>query len=136
MIEGKYKHITETLFERFKKAFPDVIDRVRFLPAMSKEDFLSLLMVADAVLDTPFFGGGNTSLETFFCGVPVVTLPGRFLRDRLTLALYKQMGIMDCVAKDAQSYIEIAFRLATDKTWRDKIKKNIIDCSDVLYEDI
>jgi len=63
-------------------------------------------------------------------------LPGRFLRDRLTLALYKQMGIMDCIAKDAQSYIEIAFRLANDKAWRDKIKKNIIDRSDVLYEDI
>ena len=136
LIEGKYKHITETLFERFKKVFPDEIDRVRFLPAMPKEDFLSLVIVADAVLDTPFFGGGNTSLEAFICGVPVVTLPGRFLRDRLTLALYKQMGIMDCIAKDAQSYIEIAFRLANDKTWRDKIKKNIVDRSGVLYEDI
>ena len=124
------------LRDRFSCTFPDVIDRVRFLPVMPTNDCLSLLKIADVILDTPYFGGGNTSLESFACGVPVVTWPGEFMRDRLTLALYKQMGITDCVANNAQSYLEIAYRLANDKTWSDKIKDKIRASADVLYEDI
>ncbi|MGR3303931.1 MAG: tetratricopeptide repeat protein [Candidatus Scalindua sp.] len=136
LIEGKHKHWTKLLHDRFSRTFPDVIDRVRFLPPMPAKDFLSLLMVSDVNLDTPYFGGGNTSLESFACNVPVVTWPGKFLRDRLTLALYKQMGFMECVADNAQSYLDIAYRLANDKTWRDEIKDKIRANSDVLYEDI
>jgi predicted O-linked N-acetylglucosamine transferase (SPINDLY family) len=46
------------------------------------------------------------------------------------------MGIMDCVADNAQSYLDIAFRLANDKTWRDEIRDKIRANADVLYEDI
>ncbi|MDO8123228.1 MAG: hypothetical protein Q6364_02470 [Candidatus Hermodarchaeota archaeon] len=136
LIEGKHEHWTKMLRDRFAGAFPDAIDRVRFLPRMTREDFLSLLMVADVVLDTIHFGGGNTSLEAFALGVPIVTLPGRFLRGRLTLALYKQMGVMDCVARSVESYVNLALRLANDKTWRDEIRAKIRGRADVLYEDM
>ena len=125
LIEGKYRHWTKLLLDRFAIAFPDVFDRVRFLPLMPTKDFLSLLKLADVILDTPYFCGGSTSLESFACGAPIVTWPGEFMRNRLTLALYKQMGIMDCVADNAQSYLDIAFRLANDKTWRNEIKDKI-----------
>ncbi len=136
LIEGKHKYWTKLLQDRFAIAFPDVFDRVRFLPMMPTKDFLSLLKMADVVLDTPYFGGGSTSLESFACGAPIVTWPGAFMRDRLALALYKQMNIMDCVADNAQSYLDIAFRLANDNTWRDEIKDKIRANADVLYEDI
>ncbi|MFQ5787210.1 MAG: tetratricopeptide repeat protein [Thermodesulfobacteriota bacterium] len=136
LIEGKHKYWTKLLQDRFLSAFPDVFDRVRFLPMMPTKDFLSLLKTADVILDTPYFGGGSTSLESFACGAPIVTWPGGFVRDRLTLALYKQMEIMDCVADNAQSYLDIAFRLANNKTWRDEIKDKIRVNADVLYEDI
>jgi predicted O-linked N-acetylglucosamine transferase (SPINDLY family) len=130
--EGKHKHWTELLQDRFSRAFPDVIDRVRFLPRMH---YFSLLRTADVILDTPYFGGGSTSLESFACGMPIVTWPGEFMRDRLTLALYKQMGVMDCVANNAQSYLKISYRLANDKIWRDEIRGEIRANADVLYED-
>ncbi|MGR3303745.1 MAG: O-linked N-acetylglucosamine transferase family protein, partial [Candidatus Scalindua sp.] len=136
LIEGKQKHWTKLLQDRFSSAFPDVFDRVKFLPMMPTKDFLSLLKLADVILDTPYFGGGNTSLESFACGAPIVTWPGEFMRDRLTLALYKQMGIMDCVADNARSYLDIAFRLANDKTWREEIRDKIRANSDCLFEDI
>jgi predicted O-linked N-acetylglucosamine transferase (SPINDLY family) len=136
LIEGKHEHWTKLLQDRFLSAFPDVFDRVRFLPMMPAKDFLSLLKLADVILDTPYFGGGNSSLESFACGAPIVTWPGEFMRDRLTLALYKQMGIMDCVADNAQSYLDIAFRLANDKVWREEIRGKIRANADVLYEDI
>lgn len=34
-------------------------------------------------------------------GVPVVTLPAKFIRGRFALAIYRQMGYTDLVADDA-----------------------------------
>jgi len=136
LIQGKCKHWMQLLRDRFGSVFPEEMDRVRFLPHMPMDDFLSLLRVADVVLDTICFGGGNTSLEAFACDVPVVTLPSEFLRGRLTLALYKQMGVTDCVAKHAQSYVDIALRLANDRSWRDEIRRRIHTNASLVYEDI
>ncbi len=136
LIQGKYKHWAQLLRDRFMGVFPESLDRVRFLPIIPLDQFLSLLRVADVLLDTTCFGGGNTTLEAFACGVPVVTLPSEFLRGRLTLALYKQMGVMDCVAEDSQSYVKIALRLANDRNWRDEIRSKINENANVLFEDI
>ena len=136
LIEGMHENWTRLLHDRFTNAFPDVIDRVKFLPRMPKNDYMSLLQIADVLLDTPYFGGGNTSLEAFACKIPLVTWPGEYLCSRLTLALYRQMDIMDCVASDAQSYIKIAYRLANDATWRDEIAGKIEAKADCLFENI
>jgi predicted O-linked N-acetylglucosamine transferase (SPINDLY family) len=97
---------------------------------------MSFLRVADVLLDTPHFTGGYSSLLAFACGVPIVTWPGAYMRGRLTMALYRQMNFMDCIAEDAQSYVDIALRAANDKTWADEIRAKIRSRSDVLFEDI
>jgi len=136
LTEGKHAAWTEMLQDRFSGTFPDVTDRVKFLPRLPRDDYMSLLNIADVLLDPPHYGGGNTSLEAFAFGIPLVTLPGDFLRSRLTLALYRQMDIMDCVAYDAQTYIEIAYRLANDAAWRSEIADKINSKADCLFEDI
>ncbi|MBC8548192.1 MAG: tetratricopeptide repeat protein, partial [Candidatus Brocadiales bacterium] len=136
LIEGKHKTWTEMLLNRFSGVFPDVIDRVKFITRMQMDDYMSLLNIADVLLDPPHYGGGNTSLEAFAFGIPLVTWPGEFLRSRLTLALYRQMNIMDCVAYDSQTYLEIAYRLANDPTWRNEITGKIKAKADCLFENI
>lgn len=66
--------------------------------AHASQELLSMLKVADVVLDTFPFGGGVTSLQAFAMGTPLVALPSKFLRGRLTLALFRQMG---CIGKVA-----------------------------------
>jgi predicted O-linked N-acetylglucosamine transferase (SPINDLY family) len=136
LFHGPKQHWTEILRERFLSVFPDQIDRVQFLDRMPFEDFLSFLTLTDVVLDTPHFSGGHTSLITFACDAPIVTWPGSFMRGRLTLAMYKQMGVMDCVAQDPKSYVDIALRLANDKDWREEVVGKIQAHAHVLYEDI
>jgi tetratricopeptide (TPR) repeat protein len=136
LIEGKHKHWTELLHERFASSFPDVIDRVKFIPRMSTNDYLSFLKIADVLLDTPYFGGGSSSMEAFAFGIPIVTLPGKYLCSRLTLALYRQMDVMDCVASDAHTYLKIAYRLANDTAWRDNISRKIEANADCLFENV
>jgi len=134
-LEGSYPHFTQLIWNRFRSAFPDLVDRVRFIAFMPHQAFLSLLLLADVLIDPPYFGGGNTTYESFACGLPIVTWPGPFMRGRVTLACYQQMGVTDCVAQDAQSYTDIAFRLANDKAWREEIRGKIRANAHKLFDD-
>ena len=114
LIDCPHPNWTRLLIDRLRQAYPDVAGRIVVLPRLSMDGFLHLQALADVLLDTIHFGGGNTSLEAFTFGTPIVTLPGRFLRSRITYACYEQMGILDCVAADPEDYVRIAVRLGTD----------------------
>jgi predicted O-linked N-acetylglucosamine transferase (SPINDLY family) len=136
LFEGPKKHMAELLRARLLHAFSDEMQRVQFRPRMQFEDFLSFLTLSDVVLDTTHFSGGLTSLISFACDAPIVTLPGKFMRGRLTSAFYGQMGVMDCVAQDAQSYIDIATRMANDRDWKEEVVEKIRTHARELYEDL
>ena len=44
------------------------------------------------------------------------------------------MGVMDCIAKDADEFADIAFRLAHDIPWRETVSRKIKANSAVLFE--
>jgi protein O-GlcNAc transferase len=135
LLNGKHKHWETLLLNRFKKNIPDVKDRIYFIHSMQRDKFISLFLIVDAVLDTIYISGGNTSLECFAYGIPVVTWPSSYLPGRLTYGFYKLMGIMDCVAKDLEAYVDIAIKLANEKKWYAKVKKKIKQRSHLLFED-
>ena len=110
--------------------------RLIFQPRMPLEAFLALMAVADVLLDPPYFGGGNTSYEAFSLGTPVVTWPGPLMRGRLTYGAYRWMGIDDCVADTFDAYVEIAHRLAHDKSARTALSARIRERSAVLFDDM
>jgi predicted O-linked N-acetylglucosamine transferase (SPINDLY family) len=134
LLQARYPHWEELLRRRFAVTLPDVLERVRFLPRLDYEDFLSLNITADVLLDPIHFGGGNTSYEALAFGTPIVTLPSRFLRGRITYALYRQMGILDCVAADAGGYVDLAVRLGRDTLYHASVRDKILAANDVLYE--
>jgi predicted O-linked N-acetylglucosamine transferase (SPINDLY family) len=122
------------LRQRFAHTLSDVLDRIRFVPMMKYHDYLSLVAAADVQLDPIHFGGGNTSYDAFSVGTPIVTLPSKFLRGRFTLAMYKQMGFLDCVAGDRADYVKLALRLGTNPDFRDCMHNKILAASHVLFE--
>ena len=136
LIEDKNRDWSKLLARRLAKAMPDVIDRVHWLPHLSFDDFLSLLIVSDVLLDPLHFGGGNTSRQSFAFNKPIVTLPGDFLRGRITYGHYRRMDVMDCVAKDVDDYVDIAVHLGTDPAWRHEVETRIKAASPVLYENV
>jgi predicted O-linked N-acetylglucosamine transferase (SPINDLY family) len=135
LLSGVHPRWDATLANRFRRMFPKEAERVRFLPRRSRDDFLHLQGLADVLLDTFPFCGGNTSYEAFAVGTPVVTLPGSLLRGRLTYALYQQMGVLDCVADDPRGYVQIALRLANDPAWREYVRGRILDEKHRIFED-
>ncbi len=97
---------------------------------------MCLLSVVDVILDPPTWSGGNTTFEALSFGTPIVTLPGEFMRGRVTYACYKQMGFMDCVATTKGEYVKLAVRLGTNPRYRARIKAKILAANDVLYENV
>lgn len=134
LIQGKHDRWEHLLKARLARSIPEQADRVIFVENVPLDRYLGLLSLADAILDPICFGGGVTSYEAFAIGAPVVTLPGRFMRGRITAALYRQMGIEDAIAEDEESYVEIALRMANDVAWREDLKSRIAERSDVLFE--
>ena len=135
LLSGIHKHWDRMLGARIAKGFPDIADRVIFVPRIPQKHFFRLLKLADVVLDPPFFGGGNTSYEAFAMGLPIVTWPGEFMRGRVTEGCYRQMGFTELIADGLDSYVEIALRLANDGEWRERVKTEIASRADALYED-
>ena len=135
LLESNVADLTRLLKKRLMLAGPDVFERILFLPQQGHDDFMSLLHVADVMLDTIHFNGMNTNLEAFSVGTPVVTMPTLFQRGRHTLGMYRKMGISDCIAATPDHYVEIAVRLGGDRNLRDEVKARILAASPRLYED-
>jgi len=128
-------HPTELVRRRMQQTMPDVMDRVHFLPRQEEPRFLGLLALADVVLDTRHYGGVNTTYQALAAGTPVVTWPGEFQRGRYTLGAYRRMGLLDCVADSAASYVEKALGLGTDKAYREQVSRRIREASPALFDD-
>jgi protein O-GlcNAc transferase len=135
LIEGRTANWTRLLRERFARSMPDVVDRIKFLPALPNDDFLKLLAMADVMLDPPQFGGGNTSYEAFATGTPIVTWPGELMRSRITHALYAKMGIESLTVDSGEAYVARAVELGTDADQRRAIRNEILAKCGILYED-
>jgi len=133
---GLTKTINHQFLDRLKRSLGKNMDRVRIIPRVSSQMFLSLLQAADVVLDVPNWSGGKTSLESFAMGTPIVHWPGKFMRGRHTLALYKCMGITDCVVDSAEAYVETASQLARQNKFRAYIRQRIKENSYKLFDNV
>lgn len=127
---------TSRLYTRLTTQYPDIADRVRFVNRLPRTDFLSLMAISDVLLDSIYFSGGNTSYEGLAFGTPIITLDTPYMKGRLTLGLYKKMGLMTCVAATLDEYVELAVRYGTDASARDSLRAEILARCSVLYEDI
>jgi predicted O-linked N-acetylglucosamine transferase (SPINDLY family) len=134
LIAGHHEYWQTLLLNRFGRNFGAAAERVLVLPRLSSTDFLSLLALADAILDPLPFGGGLSSHEAFLVGSPVVTQPVEFLRGRITYACYRCMGLMHCVAANREEYVDIALRLANDRDWREDVRARLVNARGVLLE--
>ncbi|MEQ9379391.1 MAG: tetratricopeptide repeat protein [Pirellulales bacterium] len=136
LLEGRHASWQASLMQRWAETMPDVIDRIRFMPAVPRHVFLALCETVDVLLDTIQFGGGNTTFEALAVGTPVVTWPSPYLRSRLALGIYRHIDWLECVADSVDNYIDIAVRLGTNPTARHEAKKALVEHSEGLFENV
>ncbi|OGA96250.1 MAG: hypothetical protein A3G27_10510 [Betaproteobacteria bacterium RIFCSPLOWO2_12_FULL_66_14] len=97
---------------RLRARLGTAFERVRMIPRQLYGDYLETIRGAAVMLDTPHFGGGNTTLEALAMRVPVVTRRGEFLRGRFAATRLASLGLDDCIAADAAAYVETAVAIA------------------------
>ncbi|HEX6138600.1 MAG TPA: tetratricopeptide repeat protein [Casimicrobiaceae bacterium] len=138
MFDGRQPRVTERFMRRIARAFDahgvSVRERMIVLPAFPHEDYLRINLACDAMLDTLYWSGGNTSLDALACGLPVVTLPGAFMRGRQSAAMLRLAGVPELIARDPADYVGIATRLAEDAVWRGAIAARIREGRGALFE--
>ncbi len=129
-----YSKLEDSLKKRFKRTLKGYSKRVQFIPVLPFQKYLSFLAQVEVVLESFPFGGGNTTLQSFSVGAPVVTLETDYLRGRFTQAYYRLMEIEDCISQTPTQYAEIAVKLGTNAEFRERISRRIKKKRSILFK--
>lgn len=133
LIEDPNSLPTRAVSARLQKRLGNGARRVTMQRRLGHPEYLSELARSPVVLDT-LHVGGSTILEALPLGVPVVTLPTRFLRGRFACGCYRLMGVPDCVAHDKDEYVRIATRLAREPESREAVGRRLREASGRLLD--
>jgi CRISPR-associated protein Csy1 len=132
--EGRDPALTAAFRRRLERAGVEA-ERMHPLPQCGHDDFLRVNTVCDVMLDTLRWTGGNTSLDALACALPIVTLPGAFMRGRQSAGMLGLMELRELIAVDAADYVRIAVRLVRDRPWREEIVARIRGGRSRLFDD-
>jgi predicted O-linked N-acetylglucosamine transferase (SPINDLY family) len=111
-------------------------DRLQLIGSTSREDHLAAYANVDICLDPFPQGGGVSTWEALYMGVPVVAKLGDAVPKRLGGAILSAIGLSDWVASDDDQYVDIARRATPDRlrTLRQKLPEMISTrCGPVAY---
>jgi len=89
-------------------------ERVTVLDKTTRADHFIAYQELDIALDPFPHGGGMTTLDALWMGVPVVTWPGRTTSSRLAAATLTALGLTELIAPNLESYIALAVAKASD----------------------
>jgi protein O-GlcNAc transferase len=132
-------HVTELFRERLDAAFATFGLRAEsycvILPRLDPDRYAAAAACCDLALDSIGWSGCNSTLECLARDLPVVTLPGAFMRGRHTAAILEMMGVTDTIARTIDEYVSVAVRLARDVDWRTTVRRAIAQCKHRVYRD-
>jgi predicted O-linked N-acetylglucosamine transferase (SPINDLY family) len=89
-------------------------DRIELIARRARRQYLELYHRIDVGLDTFPYNGHTTSLDSFWMGVPVITLVGKTVVGRAGLSQLTNLGLTELIARTPEQYVQIAAELAGD----------------------
>jgi predicted O-linked N-acetylglucosamine transferase (SPINDLY family) len=127
--------IRSMLLEKF--AFHGIAsDRICLMGSTSREEHLATYRRVDVCLDPFPQGGGVSTWESLYMGVPVVAKLGNGMASRVAGAIMSAIEMTDWVAADEDQYVEVTLRSSQDslRTIRHALP-DLIDrrCSPAAY---
>jgi predicted O-linked N-acetylglucosamine transferase (SPINDLY family) len=89
-------------------------ERLVFVDLLPLQEYFHVYRQIDVALDPFPYGGGTTTCDALWMGVPVVSLAGKTAVGRGGLSILSNLGLPELVAHDAGQYVRIAAELAQD----------------------
>jgi len=80
--------------------------RLTFHPRCQRAAYLGLHHQVDVALDTYPWGGGTTTVNALWMGVPTLTLAGATPASRQAAGVFRQLGLDEFVAADPAEFVE------------------------------
>ncbi len=99
--------------------------RLSFVGYLARAEYFATYHEIDIALDPFPFGGGATSCDALWMGVPVVTLVGARAVSRGTLTLLANLGLEELAAHSEDAYLRTAVALAGDLTWLETLRTSL-----------
>lgn len=87
--------------------------------------FLGEYARIDVALDSVPYGGGTTTCEALWMGVPVVTLAGRHFYERMGASISTHAGLPELVATSEDEYVRTATYLARDLPYLEELRHSL-----------
>jgi len=117
-------------FELFDMGISD--DRFEFLPRVDLTVYYDLFSFIDISLDSFPYGGGTTTFDSLWMGVPVVAATGSTPVSRSAASILSALELDAWIAPSIDRYVEVAAALAADhqtivelrRTLRQKLKRS------------
>ena len=88
--------------------------RIEFVGKAPISDYFRQYHAIDTALDPTPYGGGTTTCDALWMGVPVISLAGRTAVSRGGLSILSHIGLPELVASTVAQYVQIAIALAGD----------------------
>jgi protein O-GlcNAc transferase len=89
-------------------------ERIDFVELQARDEYFRAYHEIDIGLDTVPHNGGATSLDSYWMGVPVITLVGRTVAGRAGLTFASNLGLPELACDTPERFVEAALRLSGD----------------------
>jgi predicted O-linked N-acetylglucosamine transferase (SPINDLY family) len=138
MFAGEVPQWRQQLQQRLGRAFTargrDAATMICWQPLTSRQRYLQINRACDLMLDSLHWSGGNTTLDALLCSLPVLTLPGRYMRGRQSAWMLERAGAQALVCSDESQLVSRTVELVDDAGRRREQAAAIGDASAALFD--
>lgn len=107
------ERVGSKFLERLKHNLKTNFEKINFLKKMDTETYINTCGKSSVLLDTFYFGAGNSFHESMTYGTPTVSMPTNALKSRIVCGAYKQMKIeKPPIVESKNEYVEKAIEIA------------------------
>ncbi len=99
--------------------------RLVFSKIVERNRHLARLKLADLALDNLYHGGGITTVDALWVGLPVLSILGNTPGARLGATLLSAAGMPETVTPDLDTYVRTAIELAHDRPRLDGLRRRL-----------
>ena len=123
-LKDKYfdvKSVRDSFYDRFKVNGIQK-DRLILEGVSPRSKYLAAYNRVDIALSPFPYGGGTTSAEGLWMGVPVITMQGNHFLSHLGESIAHNTGLSDWIAVDEEDYVAKAIAFSTDLEGLEKLR--------------
>lgn len=127
---GNKSEKVNSMFEQrmracFEKEGVDYDKHVKMLHRLPFDRFMKLMDLLDVYVDSIGWTGGITTMRAIGVDLPVVTIPGEFMRGRHSYAMLKAIDYDELITDSLDEFLALCVKLGQDRKYHESVVENL-----------